>query len=108
MVEFLLLALQIETVIDQTTIRKRRAALKTIPKGLDSAFEATISRIKAQSRAKSELAMDVLKWSFFAERPLELLELQHALATSPGDTELYWDNFPSKISVLIAVLVLSS
>jgi hypothetical protein len=36
-----------------------------MPKGLDDAFEATISRIKAQSRPKSELAMDVLKWTFF-------------------------------------------
>jgi hypothetical protein len=37
--------------------------------------------------------MDVLKWTFLANRKLSLEELRHALATEPGETVLDWDNF---------------
>ncbi|KAI5794559.1 hypothetical protein FPQ18DRAFT_155562 [Pyronema domesticum] len=50
---FLLPALQIQAVLEQTSIAGRRAALKTMPKELDEAFQVTIERIRRQSRAKS-------------------------------------------------------
>jgi hypothetical protein len=38
-------------------------------------------------------AMEILKWTFLAQRGLKLEELRHALAVEPEDTELDWDNF---------------
>ncbi|KAI5785392.1 hypothetical protein FPQ18DRAFT_87085 [Pyronema domesticum] len=110
---FLLPALQIQTVLDQTTISKRRKALSTMPIKLETAFESTISRIKNQKSERSTQAMDVLKWTFLAKRPLTIIELRHALSVTidPGkvqsgklplayDETLDWDNFPSEKSLI--------
>ncbi|KAI5785377.1 hypothetical protein FPQ18DRAFT_416373 [Pyronema domesticum] len=110
---FLLPALQIQTVLDQTTISKRRKALSTMPIKLETAFESTINRIKNQKSERSTQAIDVLKWTFLAKRPLTVIELRHALSVTidpgkvqPGklplayDETLDWDNFPSEKSLI--------
>lgn len=48
---------------------------------LTGALEATINRIRSQPPAKSKQAMEVLKWTFIAERQLSIPELRHALAS---------------------------
>ncbi|CCX34027.1 Similar to Ankyrin repeat domain-containing protein 50; acc. no. Q9ULJ7 [Pyronema omphalodes CBS 100304] len=90
---FLLPALQIEAVLDEPTIRKRRRALEDMPKKLYDVFKVTLERIKNQKPSVSSQAMNVLQWVFLASRPLLLEELRHALAVESGDTELDWDNF---------------
>jgi hypothetical protein len=62
---FLLPALQIQAVLDQTTISKRRKALQTMPTELDSAFEDTIRMIRNQKSEQATQAMDVLSGRFF-------------------------------------------
>ncbi|KAI5816207.1 hypothetical protein BZA77DRAFT_344472 [Pyronema omphalodes] len=71
---FLLPALQIETVLDEPTIRKRREALKCMPRELYDAFGITLDRIRAQKKSMSSLAMKVLKWIFLFTGPLWLEE----------------------------------
>ncbi|KAI5818434.1 ankyrin repeat-containing domain protein [Pyronema omphalodes] len=90
---FLLPALQIEAVLDEPTIRKRRKALQNMPRELYDVFGLTMDRIRAQKQSTSTVAMNVLQWIFLAARPLSLEELRHALAIEPGDTELHGDNF---------------
>jgi hypothetical protein len=53
-----------------------------MPTKLETAFESTISRIKNQESERSKQAMDVLKWTFFAQRPLTVIELRHALSVT--------------------------
>ena len=48
----------------------------------------TMDRIKGQKPGLKELAMKVLLWITCAKRPLTTLELQHALATKVGKSEL--------------------
>jgi hypothetical protein len=103
---FLLPALQIQAVLDQTTISKRRKALHTMPTELDSVCEDTIRRIRNQKVKQATQAVDVLKWTFLSERQLSVTELRHALAVtvtpeepfSPQET-LDWDNLPSEKSL---------
>ncbi|KAI5818441.1 hypothetical protein BZA77DRAFT_342841 [Pyronema omphalodes] len=90
---FLLPALQIEAVLDEPTIRKRRKALQNMPRELYDVFGLTMDRIRAQKQSTSTLAMNVLQWIFLAARPLSLEELRHALSVEPGDTKLHGDNF---------------
>ncbi|KAI5811833.1 ankyrin repeat-containing domain protein [Pyronema omphalodes] len=110
---FLLPTLQIQTVLDQTTISKRRKALYSMPTQLDTAFGSTITRIKNQKPERVSQAMEVLKWTFLARRPLKVIELRHALSVNintskmkPGqltvayDQTLDWDNFPSEKSLI--------
>jgi hypothetical protein len=55
---FLLPALQIQTVLDQTTITQRRDALSTMPITLEMAFESTIDRMKNQKPGQSKQAIN--------------------------------------------------
>ncbi|CCX31727.1 Similar to Putative ankyrin repeat protein RBE_0317; acc. no. Q1RJR6 [Pyronema omphalodes CBS 100304] len=91
--KFLLPALQIESVLDEPTTRKRRRALKDMPKKLYDVFGITLERIRNHKPAVSTQAINILQWIFLASRPLTLEELRHALAVESGDNELDWDNF---------------
>ena len=51
-------------------------------------------RIERQFTDQEELAKQVLSWITCAERPLTILELQHALAVEVGESELDEDNLP--------------
>jgi hypothetical protein len=73
-------------------------------------------RLKAQSagsRTKNpkdlpSQALDVLKWTFLAKRPLTVIELRHALSVTIDfskmqleyDETLDWDNLPSEKSLI--------
>ncbi|CCX10137.1 Similar to ankyrin repeat-containing protein, putative [Penicillium marneffei ATCC 18224]; acc. no. XP_002144344 [Pyronema omphalodes CBS 100304] len=90
---FLLPALQIEAVLEKPTVRKRKEALKQMPRGLSDAFKVTLDRIRCQNPDMAQQAMDILQWTFLAQRGLKLEELRHALAVEPEDTDLDWENF---------------
>ncbi|KAI5814511.1 hypothetical protein BZA77DRAFT_283487, partial [Pyronema omphalodes] len=99
---FLLPALQIETVLEQTSVRKRRAKLDSMPKKLEDAFQVTIDRIKRQAPGKASQGMEVLKWVYLVKRPLSVMEMRHALATvesAPNAECLDLDDLPFEKSL---------
>ncbi|KAI5790034.1 hypothetical protein FPQ18DRAFT_411062 [Pyronema domesticum] len=97
---FLLSALQIEIVLEQTSVSKRRAALASMPKKLEDAFQVTIDCIKSQASGKSNQGMEVLKWMYLAKRKLSVMELRHALATVHSTAEcLDLDDLPFEKSL---------
>jgi ankyrin repeat protein len=59
---------------------------------LKDAYKNTVERIKGQQPGLRDLAQKVLAWITYSQRPLKVLELQHALAVELGDTELDADN----------------
>ncbi|KAF8421801.1 hypothetical protein EV426DRAFT_671737, partial [Tirmania nivea] len=96
---FLLPALHIAMVLEQTTISKRRKALGTLPTKLHHTFGGVIKRIQ-QSGGFAELGMKVLMWLHLAYQPLKLKELQHALAVERDDSYFDMDNIPSRKQIL--------
>ncbi|KFY52229.1 hypothetical protein V496_08591 [Pseudogymnoascus sp. VKM F-4515 (FW-2607)] len=93
---FLLARLHVDSLLDKTTKSKVRSTLKRLSSGeeaLDKAYDDAIKRIEAQQEGCSELAKRVLTWISYAERPLTIEELRHALSVNPGDTDLDADNF---------------
>ncbi|KAK7409497.1 hypothetical protein QQX98_008347 [Neonectria punicea] len=58
---------------------------------LTSAYGWIMDRINDQKRGNRELAKRVLSWIAFTNRPLSIIELQHALAVRAGDAELDGD-----------------
>jgi hypothetical protein len=64
-----------------------------MPRALHAAFETTIERIQNQDPEMAQQGMNVLTWTFLANRQLTIEELRHALAVEPDDTNLDWDNF---------------
>ena len=85
-----------------STKSKRRKALLTLPTTPYKAFQGIIARIRECPNA--ELGMHVLMWLHFANRPLELNELQHALAVEKDHTEFDADNIPPRKAVLNSCL----
>jgi hypothetical protein len=61
-----------------------------------------MERIEGQVTDQEELAKQVLAWITCAKRPLTTVELQHALAVEPGNTELDEDNL-SQIEDMVTV-----
>ena len=61
---FILASLGIETILKETSIGRRRDALRNMENGLDlgGEYEGILGRIKAQGGGKAELGMAVLMW----------------------------------------------
>ncbi|OQE41183.1 hypothetical protein PENCOP_c005G07897 [Penicillium coprophilum] len=92
---FLLAVLHLQNIRGQVTRSGVRKALKSLSGSLSDAYEKTFECIKYQSQARQKLAFDSMMWVSSSYRPLNSLELQHALATQPEDEEWDPDNLPS-------------
>ena len=99
---FLLVSLNIDAILEETTIHRRRQKLSVMSDGtgLGDAYGATLSRIKRQGGEKARLGMAALMWISHAERPLKASELCHALAVEIGSSNLKTDNVPSTNTLL--------
>ena len=102
MSRFLLVSLNIDAILQETTIRRRRQKLSAMTDGLGlgSAYSETLSRIKRQGGEKSRLGMAALMWISHSERPLKVDELCHALGVELGSLDLDGDNVPSIATLL--------
>jgi len=100
---FLLASLNIESILQESTVHRRRERLSKITDGLGlgDAYDATIERIKMQDGDKSTLGMGALMWISHAERPLKVDELCYALAVELGSADFNPQNLPS-ISTLLS------
>ena len=77
---FLLAKFHIESLARKQSPKALRAALRTLPKGLDKTYEETLQRIHDQNEDDVLLAQRVLYWLSYAVWPLTVLQLQHAIA----------------------------
>ncbi|KAK5988600.1 Receptor-interacting serine/threonine-protein kinase 4 [Cladobotryum mycophilum] len=93
---FLLARIYLHSLEDKLTPNAIRRALQGIRKrheissgvenvdALDHAYEEAMKRINCQASGIRYLATNVLLWITCAKRPLNTLELRHALAVKPG------------------------
>ena len=100
---FLLVSLNVDTILQGTTIGSRRKKLDEMTNdwGLEGAYGATLGRIKGQGRDGSRLGMAALMWISHSGRPLKVDELCHALGVEIRSADLDGDNVPS-IGTLLA------
>ena len=100
---FLLVSLNIDAILQETTIHRRRQKLGVMTDGLGlgDVYGAALGRIKGQGGEKARLGLAALMWISHVERPLKPGELCHALAVEIGSPNLNTDNIPS-ISTILA------
>jgi len=100
---FLLVSLNIDAILQEPTIHRRRQRLGAITGGLGlgSVYGETLGRIRRQGGARGRLGMDALMWISHSERPLKAEELCHILAVEISSRNLNTDNIPS-IGVVLA------
>ena len=100
---FLLVSLNIDTILGEVTISDRRQKLNEITKGnhLGDAYATTLTRMKAQKGSRSRFGIEALMWVSNSERPLHAAELCHALGVKIGSADLDPENVPT-IRTLLA------
>ena len=81
---FQLAKLFIDTLREQLTEAQVDAALDRLPQGYFATYDQTVQRIMEKDTRKSSTALSALSWVVHAHRPLDLPELEHALAIKPG------------------------
>lgn len=97
---FLLPALQLNNVLQQITKADMKRALTELSQSLDQAFKASLDRIYGLSPARRALASRTMMWVSHARRPLQMIELQQALATRDGEEDLDYDNIvPARVII---------
>ena len=94
---FLLAFLSIETILQDTTIYRRRQRLREMENGigLGGAYGEMLGRIKAQGGERARLGMAVLMWISHSRRPLRVDELCQAIAIRTGSSGLDKDEIPA-------------
>jgi hypothetical protein len=107
MSSFLLPYLHIANILSERTVKQRRLALQRLPPDLNGAYEQTMTRIRAQSAASENLALEILAWVLLARRPLKAVELRHALAIEVDAADYDFENLPpqSFISTCLGLVV---
>lgn len=80
---FLLAQLHLDSLMGKTTEDDIRTDLESLPTGSEAynqAYKDAMKRIEEQDADGKKLAKQVLAWITCAKRPLNTVELQHALA----------------------------
>jgi len=95
-----------DAILAEVTIRQRRKKLEDMSQGngLDDAYTATLTRLRAQKGNKSALGLKVLMWVSYSERPLRAGELCHALGVEIGSADLDPENIPALRTLLAPCL----
>ena len=103
---FLLVSLNIDAILGEVTIRRRRKKLEEMTQGngLSDAYTETLSRLKAQKGYKSVLGLKVLMWVVYSERPLLAEELCHAMGVEIGSTDLDPEDVPALRTLVASCL----
>lgn len=89
---FLLAKFNMDTLASKMRPGEVKDALKVLPKELEDTYTDAMMRIKDLPSSRKEVAMEFLRWVVFAERPLEVHEIEHAVAVCYGDHDIDPDN----------------
>ncbi|KAJ5552018.1 hypothetical protein N7535_000035 [Penicillium sp. DV-2018c] len=104
---FLLAQLHFESLVGRRSAKSVRTALRELSQGskehaYDDAYTKAMERIQKQFTEQTELAIQTLSWLTCARRPLNSLELQHALAIERGEPALDEENIPEAEDIIAA------
>ncbi|KAJ4246035.1 hypothetical protein NW762_013780 [Fusarium torreyae] len=92
---FLLARLHLDSLVGKRSVKALKQALASLPKGssaYDKAYLDAMNRIECQVPDLESLAKEVLAWLTFARRPLQIAELQAAIAIQETDSELDYES----------------
>lgn len=84
---FLLPTLHLQTLGHQPLIRDVKEELLRLPTKRYEIYRIAIARIQEQSQDSKNLGMRILAWVVHSWLPMTVPQLQHAIATRPGDKQ---------------------
>ncbi|KAJ7589356.1 hypothetical protein C8J56DRAFT_784927, partial [Mycena floridula] len=88
---FLQAHLHLDALASQLNRKGLHKALALLPQGIMVSYDDAMDRIRSQGKEEYELACHIFYWLAYAKRPLNIEELQHAVAVSDDMTEMDHD-----------------
>lgn len=88
---FLLAKFNMDTLTSKLRPGDVMSALEVLPNELDGTFKDAMSRIADLSLNHREITMDFLRWVVFAEEPLHVGAIEHAIAVTEKDDDINQD-----------------
>ena len=88
--------LLLDSLVTKMTRKALQEAIGELPKTLHETYDDALSRINKQNEDEKELAERILSWISYAFRPLNIMELRHALAVTPGEEHFDEANMPDE------------
>ncbi|KAF5855664.1 hypothetical protein ETB97_008825 [Aspergillus alliaceus] len=86
---FLIAQLYIELLGAKDNLRALKKSLQSLPEQIDDLYDEAVQRLQSSSNA--QLALRAISWIIYSFRPLQLIELQHAVAIDelePDDEDI--------------------
>lgn len=83
---FLWVSLTIDSIKNERTPKKMKAAARNVPKGLSGAYTDALKRIIGKEASIRDLALKALLWVANSKKPLSESQLLQALVIEPGMT----------------------
>jgi len=108
---FLIARLHMDSLAKKQNKRDIRQGYKNLPKEINGTYDEAMKRISSQDDEDVQLAKQVLSWLLYAQRPLTVTELQHALATEPEARALDEEALPDEdllVSVCAGLVVVEN
>ena len=100
---YLIAKLHLDSLKVQHNQGDLRQALQDLSGKADKIYSTLMSRIQDQPGEDRLLAMQVISWVFYAQRPLKIAELLQALAARKSDDESMLDNYQTDIAMVVRV-----
>ncbi|KAK1143521.1 hypothetical protein N8T08_006327 [Aspergillus melleus] len=89
---FLLAKFNMDTLASKLRPAEVVKALKSLPKELDGTYTDAMLRVADLPASYREVMMKLLRWVVFAEQPLKMREIEHAIAVTEGDCDIDRDD----------------
>ncbi|KAH7130516.1 hypothetical protein B0J11DRAFT_430617, partial [Dendryphion nanum] len=102
---FLLGKLHLDSLLSQRSSQGLQSAFAKLSSGPEAhkrAYDNAMERITSQSRERVDLARRVLAWLSRTRCQLTIIEVQDALATELGSSNVYQDNLPQAVDIVLA------
>ena len=93
-----------DSICSATTVKKLRKALDLMPTNYQEAYRDTFDRILKQDKEHKGLAISALSWICNSRRPLDISELQHAIASLDESPKYTPEDLESDKSILSSCL----
>ena len=88
--------LLMDSIRTKMTRKALQVSLEELPKTLRATYDDALDRINKQNEDEKILAERILSWVSYAFRPLDVMELRHALAVTPGEDAFDPANMPDE------------
>lgn len=108
---FLIAQLHMDSLAKKQNKRDIRQGYENLPKEINGTYDEAMKRISSQVDEDVQLAKQVLSWLLYAQRPLTVTELQHALATEPEARALDEEALPDEgllVSICAGLVVIEN